>query len=253
MKLQYQGGSYYYTICNRPDSRKTERSHSFYYNGYGVPKPTASGELWCFNRTYAQYIPVSIQEAQDWLGSPGTYVWDCSAAHQQKRHHRRSTTNDHNRNIPPPWTATKTERRTVRQGQGAVKVWGGTKGFKLATATGARDATRFVPQVCFFFFLFCFTYRYTMNNVGNERTAAITTTPSRHHHGSTTNDHNRNTSPPWTATTTTDRQTATTTERRTVRQGQMRRNKRISDNNGASRRVASRAPGLFFLLFILLY
>ena len=52
----------------------------FYYNGHGVPKPTASGELWCFNRTYTQYIPVSIQEVQGWLGSPGVYIWDCSAA-----------------------------------------------------------------------------------------------------------------------------------------------------------------------------
>ena len=52
----------------------------FYYNGHGVPKPTASGELWCFNRHYTQYIPVSIQEVQGWLGSPGVYIWDCSAA-----------------------------------------------------------------------------------------------------------------------------------------------------------------------------
>ncbi|TFK24262.1 hypothetical protein FA15DRAFT_619557 [Coprinopsis marcescibilis] len=52
----------------------------FYYNGHGVPKPTASGELWCFNRTYTQYIPVSLQELQSWMGSPGLYIWDCSAA-----------------------------------------------------------------------------------------------------------------------------------------------------------------------------
>ncbi|TFK65446.1 hypothetical protein BDN72DRAFT_196251 [Pluteus cervinus] len=52
----------------------------FYYNGHGVPKPTASGELWCFNRNYTQYIPVSLQEVQTWLGSPGVYIWDCSAA-----------------------------------------------------------------------------------------------------------------------------------------------------------------------------
>lgn len=52
----------------------------FYYNGHGVPKPTASGELWCFNRNYTQYIPVSIQEVQGWLASPGVYIWDCSAA-----------------------------------------------------------------------------------------------------------------------------------------------------------------------------
>ncbi|KAE9410212.1 hypothetical protein BT96DRAFT_952907 [Gymnopus androsaceus JB14] len=42
--------------------------------------PTSSGELWCFNRNYTQYIPVSLQEIQNWLGSPGVYIWDCSAA-----------------------------------------------------------------------------------------------------------------------------------------------------------------------------
>jgi regulator-associated protein of mTOR len=52
----------------------------FYYNGHGVPKPTSSGELWCFNRNYTQYIPVSLSEVQGWLGSPGIYIWDCSAA-----------------------------------------------------------------------------------------------------------------------------------------------------------------------------
>lgn len=52
----------------------------FYYNGHGVPKPTPSGELWCFNRNYTQYIPVSLQEVQSWLGSPGVYIWDCSGA-----------------------------------------------------------------------------------------------------------------------------------------------------------------------------
>jgi regulatory associated protein of mTOR len=52
----------------------------FHYNGHGVPKPTLSGELWCFNKNYTQYIPVSIAEVQNWLGSPCVYVWDCSAA-----------------------------------------------------------------------------------------------------------------------------------------------------------------------------
>ncbi|KZP15647.1 hypothetical protein FIBSPDRAFT_895647 [Athelia psychrophila] len=52
----------------------------FYYNGHGVPKPTASGEMWCFNKNYTQYIPVSLMEVQAWLGSPGVYIWDCSAA-----------------------------------------------------------------------------------------------------------------------------------------------------------------------------
>ncbi|KAI6031242.1 hypothetical protein BKA83DRAFT_4197573 [Pisolithus microcarpus] len=34
--------------------------------------PTPSGELWCFNRNYTQYIPVSLMELQSWLGSPGS-------------------------------------------------------------------------------------------------------------------------------------------------------------------------------------
>lgn len=52
----------------------------FYYNGHGVPKPTPSGELWVFNKNYSQYIPVSLVEIQNWLGSPCIYIWECSAA-----------------------------------------------------------------------------------------------------------------------------------------------------------------------------
>ncbi|RDX50537.1 hypothetical protein OH76DRAFT_1512681 [Lentinus brumalis] len=52
----------------------------FHYNGHGVPKPTPSGELWCFNRNYTQYIPVALQEIQSWLRSPCIFIWDCSAA-----------------------------------------------------------------------------------------------------------------------------------------------------------------------------
>ncbi|CAK3787447.1 WD repeat-containing mip1 [Lecanosticta acicola] len=52
----------------------------FHYNGHGVPKPTASGEVWCFNRSYTQYIPISLMDLQEWVGAPGLWVWDCSAA-----------------------------------------------------------------------------------------------------------------------------------------------------------------------------
>ena len=52
----------------------------FYYNGHGVPKPTVSGELWVFNKSYSQYIPVSLCDLQSWLGSPCIYVWDTSSA-----------------------------------------------------------------------------------------------------------------------------------------------------------------------------
>ena len=51
-----------------------------HYNGHGVPKPTASGEIWVFNRNYTQYIPISLYDLQDWLHAPTIFVWDCSEA-----------------------------------------------------------------------------------------------------------------------------------------------------------------------------
>lgn len=52
----------------------------FHYNGHGVPKPTDNGELWVFNKDYTQYIPLSIYDLQQWLGSPSIYVFDCNCA-----------------------------------------------------------------------------------------------------------------------------------------------------------------------------
>jgi regulator-associated protein of mTOR len=52
----------------------------FHYNGHGVPKPTASGEIWVFNKNYTQYIPVSLYDLQAWLQAPTFFVWDCSDA-----------------------------------------------------------------------------------------------------------------------------------------------------------------------------
>jgi hypothetical protein len=36
----------------------------FHYNGHGVPRPTANGEVWVFNKSYTQYIPMSIYDLQ---------------------------------------------------------------------------------------------------------------------------------------------------------------------------------------------
>ncbi len=36
----------------------------FHYNGHGVPRPTANGEVWVFNKSYTQYIPLSIYDMQ---------------------------------------------------------------------------------------------------------------------------------------------------------------------------------------------
>ncbi|KAI0152991.1 raptor N-terminal caspase like domain-containing protein [Xylariaceae sp. FL1272] len=52
----------------------------FHYNGHGVPKPTASGEIWVFNKNYTQYIPISLYDLQQWLQAPTVFVWDCSEA-----------------------------------------------------------------------------------------------------------------------------------------------------------------------------
>ncbi|KAG2294999.1 hypothetical protein Bca52824_041668 [Brassica carinata] len=58
---------------------KTERV-LFHYNGHGVPKPTANGEIWVFNKSYTQYIPLPISDLDSWLKTPSIYVFDCSAA-----------------------------------------------------------------------------------------------------------------------------------------------------------------------------
>lgn len=61
----------------------------FHYNGHGVPKPTASGEIWVFNKTYTQYIPVSLYDLQLWLQAPTIFVWDCSEAGNIVRNYKR--------------------------------------------------------------------------------------------------------------------------------------------------------------------
>jgi regulator-associated protein of mTOR len=54
----------------------------FHYNGHGVPKPTVNGELWVFNKSYTQYIPLSLYDLQQWVATPAIYVYDCSNAGQ---------------------------------------------------------------------------------------------------------------------------------------------------------------------------
>ena len=33
-----------------------------------------------FNKSYTQYIPMSIYDLQTWVGTPAIYLFDCSAA-----------------------------------------------------------------------------------------------------------------------------------------------------------------------------
>eukprot|EP00698_Gefionella_okellyi_P000460 TRINITY_DN1041_c0_g1_i1.p1 TRINITY_DN1041_c0_g1~~TRINITY_DN1041_c0_g1_i1.p1 ORF type:complete len:1112 (+),score=196.08 TRINITY_DN1041_c0_g1_i1:55-3390(+) len=60
-------------------SSKDERV-LFHYNGHGVPRPTTNGEIWVFNKTFTQYIPLSLYDLQTWMGGPSIFVFDCSAA-----------------------------------------------------------------------------------------------------------------------------------------------------------------------------
>lgn len=67
-------------ICSTLRRNAKDERVLFHYNGHGVPKPTASGELWVFNKNYTQYIPVSIYDIQEWMGTPSILVYDCSSA-----------------------------------------------------------------------------------------------------------------------------------------------------------------------------
>lgn len=67
-------------LCSSLRRNAKEERVLFHYNGHGVPRPTVNGEIWVFNRTYTQYIPLSIYDLQTWMGSPSIYVYDCSSA-----------------------------------------------------------------------------------------------------------------------------------------------------------------------------
>ncbi|EGB12284.1 hypothetical protein AURANDRAFT_3291, partial [Aureococcus anophagefferens] len=49
-------------------------------NGHGVPRPTANGEVWVFNKNYTQYIPLSVYELRSVVRGPAVYVLDCGGA-----------------------------------------------------------------------------------------------------------------------------------------------------------------------------
>lgn len=67
-------------LCSSLRRNAKEERVLFHYNGHGVPKPTANGEIWVFNKNYTQYIPLSIYDLQTWMDAPSIYVYDCSNA-----------------------------------------------------------------------------------------------------------------------------------------------------------------------------
>ncbi len=67
-------------LCYRMrDTAKNERV-LFHYNGHGVPKPTANGEIWLFDKHHTNYIPLSVTDLRRWIGKPSILVLDCSGA-----------------------------------------------------------------------------------------------------------------------------------------------------------------------------
>lgn len=81
--------------------RRTAREERilFHYNGHGVPKPTPSGEIWVFNRSYTQYIPISLYDLQDWLQAPSLFVYDCSSAGLIIKNFHESAAKHHNNEV----------------------------------------------------------------------------------------------------------------------------------------------------------
>lgn len=67
-------------FCTSLRRTSKEERVLFHYNGHGVPKPTLNGEIWFFNRSFTQYIPLSLFDLQQWMGCPSIYVFDCSNA-----------------------------------------------------------------------------------------------------------------------------------------------------------------------------
>ncbi|CAH1793910.1 unnamed protein product [Owenia fusiformis] len=67
-------------LCMSLRRNAKEERVLFHYNGHGVPRPTINGEIWVFNKSYTQYIPLSVYDLQTWMGSPSIYVYDCSNA-----------------------------------------------------------------------------------------------------------------------------------------------------------------------------
>jgi len=61
------------------DHAKNERL-LLHYNGHGVPRPTANGEIWVFDKHHTQYIPLSVSDLKKWIGKPSIVVLDCSGA-----------------------------------------------------------------------------------------------------------------------------------------------------------------------------
>ncbi|KAL7548098.1 hypothetical protein ACHAWF_011388, partial [Thalassiosira exigua] len=67
-------------LCARMRETAGRERVLLHYNGHGVPRPTANGEIWLFDRHHTNYIPLGVGDLRGWLGKPSVVVLDCSGA-----------------------------------------------------------------------------------------------------------------------------------------------------------------------------
>ncbi|KAG7391288.1 HEAT repeat [Phytophthora pseudosyringae] len=115
----------------------------FHYNGHGVPRPTQNGEVWVFNKSYTQYIPLLVYDLQSWVGTPSIYVFDCSAAGVLLSHFT----------SPPPTPAHQAHGRNGSPSSNEAIVLG---------ACGADELLPMNPELCADVFTSCLTTPITV-------------------------------------------------------------------------------------------
>ncbi|KAG1683862.1 hypothetical protein DVH05_012718 [Phytophthora capsici] len=113
----------------------------FHYNGHGVPRPTQNGEVWVFNKSYTQYIPLLVYDLQSWVGTPSIYVFDCSAAGVLLSHF-----------TPPPTNPTQTNGRNGNLANEAI----------VLAACAADELLPTNPELCADVFTSCLTTPITV-------------------------------------------------------------------------------------------
>lgn len=115
----------------------------FHYNGHGVPRPTQNGEVWVFNKSYTQYIPLLVYDLQSWVGTPSIYVLDCSAAGVLLSHFT----------SPPPTTPSPSHGRSASPSASEAIV---------LAACAADEILPMNPELCADVFTSCLTTPITV-------------------------------------------------------------------------------------------
>ena len=66
--------------CRRQRREARDEALLFHFCGHGVPAPSELGEIWLFNDSYTEYVPVRAADVAEWLGGPSLFVLDCPCA-----------------------------------------------------------------------------------------------------------------------------------------------------------------------------